>query len=99
VVGSAASDQWQRAAGRKPTRGEDRQVGVEPIGETPVERDDESVEGGKNERAFYGRIIARAKRVRERAAQSLRLSRSVRKKQEGRADAAQRRREFSGGTD
>src|SRR5690242_907733 len=53
----------QRAAGREPTRepGEDRQVGVEPIGETPVERDDESVEGGKNHRAFYGRTIVRAK--------------------------------------
>ena len=61
---------------------------MELIGETPEERDDGGMEGGKNEIAFYGRIIGRAKRVRERAAESLKLSRSVRRKQEERADAA-----------
>ena len=35
----------------------------------------EGVEGRKNERAFYERIIRRAKRVREQAADSLRLER------------------------
>ena len=54
----------------------------------------ESVEGRKNERAFYERIIRRAKRVREQAADSLRLSRATRTKQAEQADAAERRRRF-----
>ena len=41
------------------------------IGEPPVKRDDGRMEAGKNERAFYGRIIGRAQRVRDRAAESL----------------------------
>ena len=55
----------------------------------------EAVEGHENESAFYGRIIRGAKRVREQAAESLRLSRArLRKKQGEQADAAQRRRKF-----
>jgi hypothetical protein len=46
-----------------------------------VKRDDGSVEGGKNEGERYREIIRRAKGVRERAAESLRLSRALRKRQ------------------
>ena len=52
------------------------------------------MEGRKDERAFYGRIIRGAKRVREQAAESLRLSRVTRKKQPEQADAAARQRSF-----
>lgn len=53
----------------------------------------DSVEGRKNERAFYERIIRRAKLVREQAAESLRLAR-LRTKQAEQAEAAERRRRF-----
>ena len=39
-----------------------------------MKRDDVGVGGGENEGEFYRRIIRRAKRVRERAADSLRRS-------------------------
>ena len=39
------------------------------------------MEGSKNERDFYRRIISRAKAVRERAAESLRQPRVLRKGQ------------------
>jgi hypothetical protein len=52
------------------------------------------MEGNKNERAFYGRIIRRARSARERAAQSLRLSRAARKNPREEADAAQGQRRF-----
>jgi hypothetical protein len=73
-----------------------RKVVYETIGETLVKRDDGGIEGDKNESAFYGRIIRRAKGVRERAAESLRRSRVLRKRQE-QADAAERRRRFRRG--
>jgi hypothetical protein len=60
-------------------------------------RDDEGMEGPKNEREFYRRIISRAKTVRERAAVSLRQSRVLRKGQgdaRGQPDAAPKRRRF-----
>ena len=65
------------------------------VGETLVKRDDGSVEGHPNERELYRKIIRRAKGIRERAAESLRRSRAVRKRQGDlgeHADVAQRRR-------
>jgi hypothetical protein len=59
--------------------------------------DDGSVNGPENEGELYRRIIRRAKGVRERAAESLRRSRALRKRQEDRgeqADDAERRRRF-----
>ena len=56
-----------------------------------------SVEGRKNESERYRKIIRRAKRVRERAAASLRRSRALRKTQGDlgeQAEAAKRRRKF-----
>jgi hypothetical protein len=53
------------------------------------------MEGAKNEREFYRRIISRAKTVRERAAGSLRQSRLLRKGQgdaRSQPDAAPKRR-------
>lgn len=66
------------------------------LGETPVERDDGSVEGHQNESELYRKIIQRAKGVRERAAESLKRSRSVRNRQDlaEKSDAAHRRRRF-----
>lgn len=59
-----------------------------------AKRDDETVrEDPENERRFYREIIRRAKRERERAAESLRLSVVLRKKQKDRK-AAERRRGF-----
>ena len=55
------------------------------------------MEGAKNEREFYRRIISRARTVRERAAASLRQSRLLRKGQEdarSQPDAARKRRRF-----
>jgi hypothetical protein len=54
--------------------------------------EDGSVEGHKHESEFYRQILRRAKRVRERAAESLRRSRGSRKTQGdlGEADAAQK---------
>jgi hypothetical protein len=54
------------------------------------------VEGQKNESEFYREILRRAKRVRERAAESLRQSRVSRKMRKDlvETDAAQRRRRF-----
>jgi hypothetical protein len=46
------------------------------------------VEGRRNERDFYREIVGRAKRVRERAAESLRRSRALRVKQEDLGDEA-----------
>lgn len=60
-----------------------------------VKRDDASVEGHQNESELYRKIIRRAKGIRERAAESLRRSRAVRKRQGDlgeQADVAQRRR-------
>jgi hypothetical protein len=60
-----------------------------------VKRDDGSVEGRENESELYRKIIRRAKGIRERAAESLRRSRVVRKRQGGleeQAAAAKRRR-------
>jgi hypothetical protein len=62
-----------------------------------VKRDDETVEGHQNESELYRKIIQRAKVIRERAAESLRRSRAVRKRQGDlgeQADVAQRRRRF-----
>lgn len=59
-----------------------------------MKRNDRRVEGRDNEREFYREIIRRAKEVRERAAESLRRSRLLRKRQEEQADAAERRRRF-----
>jgi hypothetical protein len=54
-------------------------------GEAPAKRlakrGDASVEDGKNERELYQEIIRRANVARERAAESLRLSRRLRKRQ------------------
>jgi hypothetical protein len=59
-----------------------------------AKRDDETVrEDPDNERRFYREIIRRAKRERERAAESLRVSQVLRKKQKDRK-AAERRRAF-----
>jgi hypothetical protein len=44
------------------------------------------MEGSNNERELYRRIISRAKAVRERAAESLKQSRALRK---GRGDGSQ----------
>ena len=55
------------------------------------------MDGRKNESEFYGEILRRAQRVRERAAESLRQSRVSRKKQRdlrGQTDVARRRRRF-----
>jgi hypothetical protein len=49
-----------------------------------TKRDDEGMDGQNNEREFYRRIISRASAFRERAAESLRQSRVLRK---GRGDA------------
>ena len=46
-----------------------------------AKRGDASIKGGTNERELYRQIIRRAKTVRERAAESLRRSRGLRKKQ------------------
>jgi hypothetical protein len=61
------------------------------FGERPAKRDDESIEGPKNEGDLYREILRRAKGVREAAAESLRRSHASRKKLE---DRAQRRRRF-----
>jgi hypothetical protein len=52
----------------------------------------ELMEGSRNESAFYGRIIRRAKAVRERAAESLRLSHVLRKEQRKRSETARTQR-------
>jgi hypothetical protein len=55
------------------------------------------MKGPENEGERYRKIIRRAKGVRERAAESLRRSRALRKRQEGpgeQADAAEGRRRF-----
>lgn len=54
----------------------------------------EGVEGHQNEGELYRKIIRRAKGVRERAAESLKRSRALRKQQDldGGASAAQKRR-------
>ena len=55
------------------------------------------MEGAKNEREFYRRIISRARTVRERAAGSLRLSRLLRKGQgdaRSQPEAAPKRQRF-----
>jgi hypothetical protein len=57
-----------------------------------TERDDGSVEGGKNEGERYREIIRRARTVRERAAESLRRFRA--RDLEERAGTARRRRRF-----
>lgn len=44
-------------------------------------RDDGAVKRGEDEAEFYREIVRRAKKVRERAAESLRLSRVLRKRQ------------------
>ena len=62
-----------------------------------MKRDDGSVNGNDNERELYRKIVRRAKEARERAAESLRRSRTVRKSQRDsgkQADAAQPRRRF-----
>jgi hypothetical protein len=62
-----------------------------------AKRDDEGMEDPKNEREFYRRIITRAKTVRERAAESLRQSRVLRKEQgdaRSQPNAAPKRRRF-----
>lgn len=61
------------------------------FGERPVKRDDEGMEGRKNEGELDREILRRAKRVREAAAESLRRFRASRKKLGG---EAQRRRRF-----
>ena len=53
-----------------------------------------SMESRTNESASYERIILRAKAVRERAAESLRMSRGTRKKRTEQVEAAQRPRKF-----
>jgi hypothetical protein len=55
---------------------------LEELVKTVVKRDDGSVEGHQNESELYRKIIRRAKGIRERAAESLRRSRAVRKSQE-----------------
>ncbi len=70
---------------------------VSPLAKRPANRDDGSVEGRENEREFYRAIIDRAKRVRERAAESLRQSLALRKRQGdigAQPDTAQKRRKF-----
>jgi hypothetical protein len=65
--------------------------------ETASETRWRGMERPKNEREFYRRIISRAKTVRERAAESLRQPRALRKGQgEARSqpDAAPKRRRF-----
>jgi hypothetical protein len=55
------------------------------------------MEGSKNESEFYREILSRAKRARERAAESLRARRRSRKKQVDlteQSKAAPRRRNF-----
>ena len=55
------------------------------------------MEGAKNEREFYRRIISRAKTVRERAARSLRQPRLLRKEQgdaRSQPNATPKRRRF-----
>jgi hypothetical protein len=62
-----------------------------------VKRDDGTVEGHQNESELYRKIIQRAKVIRERAAESLRRSRAMRKRQGDlgeQAGVAQRRRRF-----
>jgi hypothetical protein len=65
------------------------------LAKLPVTRDDEGVEGRKNEGEFYREIIRRAKEVRERAAEALRRPRGLPKRHGDlgeQADAAERRR-------
>jgi hypothetical protein len=62
------------------------------LGKRLVKRDDGSVEGRKNESERHREIIRRAKRVRERAAESLRRFRA--RDVEEQAGAARRRRRF-----
>jgi hypothetical protein len=67
-----------------------------------VKADHRSVEGRENEGEFYRKIIRRAKKARERAAESLRPSRASRQRQGdlgAEADAPQRQRRFGGGID
>jgi hypothetical protein len=52
----------------------------EALAKRSAKRGDVSVEGGKNEREFYREILRRANIARERAAESLRLSRRPRKR-------------------
>jgi hypothetical protein len=62
-----------------------------------VKRNHGSVEGSQNEREFYREIIRRATTARERAAESLRRSRALPKRQGDlgkQAEAAKRRRRF-----
>ena len=65
----------------------------ETVGETAEKRDDGSVEDRESEAERSRKIVRRAKGVRERAAESLRRVRALRKKQ-GQADAAQKQRRF-----
>jgi len=64
------------------------------LAKRPAKRDHGSVEGSESERELYRKIIRRAKGVRERAAESLRRSRVLRKRQDlgEQAPAAKRRR-------
>jgi hypothetical protein len=63
-----------RSSDRWPNSGEDL---AKPLGK----RDDGGVKRGEDEAEFYREIVRRAKKVRERAAESLRLSRLLRKRQ------------------
>jgi hypothetical protein len=58
----------------------------------PRKRDDGDVKRGENESEFYGKIIGRAKKVRELAAESLRRSRRARDKESVKAAPRSRRR-------
>jgi hypothetical protein len=49
--------------------------GSDGLARPPKKRDDGHMKRGDDESEFYGAIIRRAKKVRERAAESLRLSR------------------------
>jgi hypothetical protein len=79
---------------------EKRSTGARELGglaKQLAKRDDEGMEDPKNEREFYRRIITRAKTVRERAAESLRQSRVLRKEQgdaRSQPNAAPKRRRF-----
>jgi hypothetical protein len=71
--------------------------GGEGLAKRLAKRDNGSVEGHEKDPERYRRIIRNAKGFRERAAESLRRARALRKRQEGpeaQADAAQRRPRF-----
>jgi hypothetical protein len=58
-----------------------RSYAGEAMGKRIAKRGDESVEDGKREGEFYREIVRRANVARERAAESLRRSRGLRKRQ------------------